>query len=127
MSKTEQVAALAPWINEIRAWADGRNPENIASILLRFKEKVLADAAAKKRRRSAWERTLVSSAALAECRKLADLYQWHPYAIRKHPDTGEDIEVISYPWPDEDGKIFVNVRLIPGDPTSMVKLELEVV
>ena len=45
---TEQVAALAPWINEIRAWADGRNPENIASILLRFKEKVLADAAAKK-------------------------------------------------------------------------------
>jgi len=71
-----------------------------------------------------FELTLVSSAALAECRKLADLYQWHPYAIRKHPDTGEDIEVISYPWP-ENGKIFVNVRLIPGDPTSMVRLELE--
>ena len=42
----QKVAKLQPWVNEIRAWADGKNPENVQSILLRFQEQVLEDAAA---------------------------------------------------------------------------------
>ncbi len=35
------IVKMQPWVNEIRAWADGHNPENIQSILLRFREQIL--------------------------------------------------------------------------------------
>jgi hypothetical protein len=47
---------------------------------------------------------------------------WKPYALKQH--NGAEVEVISYPWPS-NGKVFVNVRTVPGDPTSIVTIELE--
>ncbi len=36
------------------------------------------------------------------------------------PRAGK-VEIISYPW-DEGGAVRVKVRLIPGDPTSMIEV-----
>ena len=34
---------------------------------------------------------------------------------------GQRVELVSYPW-SENGHIYINVRMEPGDPTSMVTI-----
>ncbi|MBA0083938.1 MAG: hypothetical protein HRJ53_02985, partial [Acidobacteria bacterium Pan2503] len=43
---------------------------------------------------------------------------WRPGAIVKHPKTGADMELVSFPWL-ECGSVLVNARLTPKDPTTM--------
>jgi hypothetical protein len=60
---------------------------------------------------------------LARCREFAKK-GWRPYRVMWHPTEEETlVEVISYPWP-EGNRIFVNVRMKVGDPTTMVAIEL---
>lgn len=49
------------------------------------------------------------------CHKLGDRYK--PWAII------DGKELVSFPWP-ENGRIYLNARTVPGDPTTMLRYRL---
>ncbi len=49
-------------------------------------------------------------------------YMWATLPVHPHP-----VELISRPWQEEDGTWMINVRMIPGDPTTMVTVRARMV
>lgn len=64
----------------------------------------------------------MSTADKLEIKRLT-LRAWlKPYAMVRDVLHGDTWEAISYPWVD-GGRILVNVRSTPGDPTTMVTVD----
>jgi hypothetical protein len=51
-------------------------------------------------------------------------YPWHPYQ-KVTLFTGEEVEVISFAYSDEGTDVKINVRMIIGDPTTMVAIDVK--
>jgi hypothetical protein len=63
---------------------------------------------------------------LTVCRQMTKRWGMKPFNVEKF--CGIAVEFVSYPYPEVRGgsqRYFVKARTIPGDPTSMVELEVK--
>jgi hypothetical protein len=49
--------------------------------------------------------------------QLREKYPFKPYG--RALISADEVEVVSYPWQERDGNVYIKVRLTPGDPASI--------
>jgi len=58
---------------------------------------------------------------------ICEMAKMKPYMWATIPEHPYPVELISYPWQENDGTWTINIRMIPGNPGTMVTIKAQMV